>query len=792
MNKHEKALELDKIIAKLVDRTQSAPGREKASAVEPVHDLPQANRLLTFTSEAHALLARYQCPSFGSLRDTAGALARAGAGGVLSTTELLRVAENLRVIRALDAWRKNQDDEKKLSLDAYFSALMPNRYLEERITTAILSEEEISDRASQALFDIRRKMRQAGARVREKLDQIVRSQTYQKYLQDTIITQRGGRYVVPVKAEFRSMVPGLVHDASSSGATVFIEPMAVVEANNEINMLKSKEAEEIERILYELSGEAASYADEIRLSVDCAAELDVIFAKAQLAYDMRAGVPALGGDGVTVLNKARHPLLDPDKVVPVSLTLGESFDTLIITGPNTGGKTVSIKTVGLLTLMAMCGLMIPAADGSRVCVYDKVFADIGDEQSIEQSLSTFSAHMTNIVDILRQCGPGSLVLIDELGAGTDPVEGAALATAILEKLREKGCQTACTTHYAELKAYALATPGIENGSCEFDVSTLRPTYRLLIGVPGRSNAFAISRRLGMYEAVVDRAKELVSGENTRFEDVVGSLEASRLSMEREQAEAGRVRAEAENILADAKARQETLERERERILEQARGEALRIVERSRREAQTLLAEVEETRKALKRQGQNRDELTDLRAKLRRGIDDVSAAAQSQAQQADDDYVLPRPLRVGDTVSVKGMGGLATVTSVGKNGKIEVQSGSAKMKLTEADVRLEDAPKKEKIVQPRTQNRVTGGSARSSRNECDLRGMTVEEALMALELFLDSMVMAHMDTFTVIHGKGTGVLRKAVQKYLSSNKFVKSHRLGRYGEGEDGVTIVTLK
>ena len=530
MDKNYRALELDKILEMVAAEASCPDGAELARAIQPVYTAAEARRLLEETDAAFVLMAKFGGPSFYGLRNVTNALRRAQAGGGLGLPELLAVGGTLRAIRSLKQWHEKSASVKN-ALTPRFEILAPNKYLEEKIFTCIVSEEEVADAASPALAAIRRKIRAASVRAREQLDKLIRSTSHQKHLQEAIVTQRGGRYVVPVKAEYRGEIPGLVHDTSASGATVFIEPMSVVEANNEIRVLQSDEQEEIQRILLELSGEAGEFADAIIESYQYAVQLDLIFAKAQVAYQMKAVVPVIDENRRTVLHRARHPLIPKDKVVPTDLSLGESFDALIITGPNTGGKTVALKTLGLLTLMAMCGLMIPAGEGSRVAVYRHILADIGDEQSIEQSLSTFSSHMVNIVKILKISGPESLVLLDELGAGTDPVEGAALATAIIEELRKKGARLACTTHYAELKAYALQTDGVENACCEFDVATLRPTYRLLIGVPGKSNAFAISRRLGMDGAIVDRAGELVSQESTAFEEVVGRLEESRRNME---------------------------------------------------------------------------------------------------------------------------------------------------------------------------------------------------------------------------------------------------------------------
>ena len=776
----------------LAGYASAADSKEMALNLKPETNITIAKGELKKTEDAYILLAKFGGPSFGSIKNVNNSVARANAGGVLTMRELLDIAENLRVFRSLHEWRSRQSDETTYSIDVYFGSLRPNQYLESKITSSITSEEEMSDNASPTLADIRRKMKQQASRIREKLDGIIRSQTYQKCLQDAIVTQRNGRFVVPVKAEFRGQIAGLVHDTSSSGATVFVEPMSVVEANNEIRVLQGKEQDEIERILTELSAETGNYADEIRYSYEAALEINLIFAKAQLAYKMKASMPELNDNGVTVLKKARHPLLDTKKVVPVDIMLGEGFDTLVITGPNTGGKTVSIKTLGLLTLMAMCGLMIPTADGSKVCVYKKVFADIGDEQSIEQSLSTFSSHMVNIVNIMKDADDESLVLIDELGAGTDPVEGAALAMAILERLKFQGARIAATTHYAELKAYALDTPGVENGSCEFDVNTLRPTYRLLIGVPGRSNAFAISEKLGIEASVIDRAKELVSSENVRFEDVVDTLEERRLEMEKERQIAEQYRLENEELKRKTEERLAEIEKLREKELQRAKSEAMRLVENSRREANALLIEIEKTKKELKTQQSNIDKLNEKRSLLRKGLSGVDAAADPVMGNADDGYELTRPLQVGDTVKLAGMGSEGKVLATPDNkGYVEIQTGSMKMRVKVSDLRLVEKKKeqkKETFVRRETESRLHA----ASDTRCDLRGLTVEEAIMTLDRFIDSIVMAGLSEFTIIHGKGTGALRAAVQQHLKKHSQIKTYRLGTFGEGENGVTIATVK
>lgn len=794
-SRHIKALELDKVLSQLSDLASIKDSKEMALELKPSGVLYDAQTLINQTNAAYVLLAKFGGPSFGAAKNVNSSLSRAAAGGVLTMKELLDIGEVLRVIRSLYEWRFSQPGADSC-LDVFFSSLCPNKMLESNIFTSVLNEEEMADNASRELSDIRRKMRNQAQSIREKLEGMVRSSHYQKYLQDAIITQRNGRFVVPVKSEHRSEVPGLVHDTSGSGATVFIEPMAVVEANNEIRVLQGKEREEIERILAELSVAAGEYADTVKHNFASIVELNLIFAKAQLAYKMKASVPILNTEGIIDLKKARHPLLDPKKVVATDISLGDTFDTLVITGPNTGGKTVSIKTIGLLSLMACCGLLIPAADNSKICVFKKIFADIGDEQSIEQSLSTFSSHMVNIVDIIKNADSESLVLIDELGAGTDPVEGAALAIAILERLHFCGAKIAATTHYAELKAYALDTPRVENGSCEFDVTTLRPTYRLLIGVPGRSNAFAISERLGIDKELIDRANEFVSSENIRFENVVDSLEEARLALEKEKEETENVRRELEEKRRLAELKLQEAETLRLKEYEKAQGEAMKITEKARREANALLMEIENLRKELK----NTKDASDLarRAKqaMKKGLSEIDRTVNpvTTSLYEDDDYVLPRPLQVGDTVFLTELGKEAQVLSLpDKREQAEVLSGSIRMRVNVSKLRLVEK-KKEK---PKTASLSRSGSMESrltasAENRCDLRGMTVDEALLTLDSFLDSMLMANIGEFTVIHGKGTGALRTAVHKHLKGNRFVKLFRLGVYGEGENGVTIVTLK
>lgn len=794
MNRHYKALELDKVLSRLAKFTCCEDSREKAFSLMPESNLDLAQSLMNQTVDAHMLMARFGGPSFGGLQNVNNSLSRASAGGVLTMRELLDIAEVLRAIRALCEWRaKNSGVET--GIDVFFDALTPNKYLEEKITSAIISEDEMSDNASPTLYDIRRKIRAASSRVRDQLDKMVRSQHYQKFLREAIVTVRNGRYVVPVRVEHRGEVKGLVHDTSSSGATVFIEPAAVVEANNEIKVLQSKERDEIERILTELSAEAGSFYEGIKASYECAVELDVIFAKAKLAYEMKACAPTLNDCGRINLRHARHPLIDPKKVVATDVELGIGFDTLIITGPNTGGKTVSIKTIGLLSLMAMCGLMIPAGDRSELSVFENVFADIGDEQSIEQSLSTFSSHMTNIINIVSQVNDSSLVLIDELGAGTDPVEGAALAMSILERIHEKGAKIAATTHYAELKAYALQTPGIENGSCEFDVASLRPTYKLLIGVPGRSNAFAISSRLGMENGIIERAKQLVSDENVSFENTVQSLEESRQEYEAKKHEAEKLMVQAEAEKKQAQKYKESIEELREKELENARSQAMRIIEQAKRSAYALTQELEKLKKESEKSRDKAEMARRAKQLMRRSMGEFDEITNPVVELGDnEDYVLPRPIKVGDEVLLVDIGKNATVTALSnKKDEIEVLAGIMKMRTPISNVRLADKKAKQtaKKRTPAAHEHVFR-PADGGKSECDLRGMNVEEAIIEIDRRIDYCMRMGLNELSIIHGKGTGALRKGVQEYLRKHRFVKSFRLGTFGEGESGVTIATLK
>ena len=784
MDKHTKALELDKILEMVAEECSSQDGAQLARELEPVHTAAEAQWLLGETDAAFVAMAKYGAPSFYGMKNVTNPLRRAQAGGGLGLRELLDIGATLRTIRGLTQWW-GKSGNVTTALTPRFEVLAPNKYLEEKIFTCIVNEEEVADNASPALASIRRKIRAASQRVRDQLDKLIHSQAHQKHLQESIVTQRGGRYVVPVKAEFRGEVPGLVHDTSASGATVFVEPMSVVEANNEIRVLRSDEQDEIARILLELSGEAGSFADSIIESYHYAVELDLIFAKAQVAYKMKAVVPQVGEDGKIALHAARHPLIAKEKVVPTDITLGVEFDTLIITGPNTGGKTVALKTIGLLTLMAMCGLMIPAGEGSRVAVFRHILADIGDEQSIEQSLSTFSSHMVNIIHIFEVADNSSLILLDELGAGTDPVEGAALAEAIIQELRGRGVRLACTTHYAELKAYAIQTPGVENGSCEFDVATLRPTYRLLIGVPGKSNAFAITQRLGMDTAIVDRARELVSREGNAFEQVVGRLEEDRRKMEDELEALRASAAQAQQSAQEADRLKEEAEAQAKKEVERARQEAAQIVQKTRQRADALVNELEELRRQ-----KNKQLSAEQKARLRSGLKELESSSDPVHQRRDDNYVLPRPLVVGDEVLLYDIDKEATVLELPKDGTVLVQAGIIKTRVPLGNVRLLSKRQLKKKNPTRTVTKNVSTPETSS--SLDLRGQTVEEALMEVDNFLDRASRMHLSQVTIIHGKGTGALRTAVQQHLRRCSQVKSFRLGTYGEGESGVTIAELK
>ena len=788
-DKSIRTLELPAVLRMLADQTNSAEAREKALAIVPETDIDFVKRLQDETDAARAMIGVKGSPAFSGIKPVGESLYRADRGGALNTRELLDIAGVLRCARRV---REYFSEGEPTAIDHFFYALRGNHYLEERITTAILDEDEIADNASPELADIRRHKRNAAAKGRQILQKIISSQSYSKVLQETIITQRDGRFVVPVKAEFRSSLPGLVHDVSSSGATVFVEPMGVVQANNELKELEAKEKKEIERILRELSAQAAGCCGDILSDYDLLVGLDLIFARGQLSYQMNASRPEIRRNGSVSLRHARHPLLDTGRAVPISIELGQQFDTLVITGPNTGGKTVSLKTLGLLTLMAQCGLHIPADDRSAVSVFDRVLADIGDEQSIEQSLSTFSAHMVNIVRILEEADSHSLILFDELGAGTDPVEGAALAIAIIQHVRERGARVAATTHYAELKTFAMTTEGVENASCEFDVETLRPTYKLLTGIPGKSNAFAISLRLGLDPAVIETAKAQMDSESIRFEDVLTQLEEKRQRLEKDQGEAERLRAVREEDARRAREFREQMERAKENARTRGEAEARRIVREARAQADAIFEELDRLRKEQEKAA-SWQAVNDARAAIRGQLKSAEEKLRFQDDVREPVPAPSRPIREGDLVELAGTKRQGVVTGI-VGDRLQMETGNMKLTVKASDVRLieeaEVREKKEAQRQVTTHIRLAG--ARAAVNELDIRGLMTDEADLQVDQFLDNALMGKLNVVTIIHGKGTGALRKAVHQQLKHHRAVKSFRLGRYGEGEDGVTVVELR
>ena len=780
-------LELPRVLALLADQAVTQEGKERALALRPETDPEEVERLLKETTAAVEKMVLRGSPSFTGIRPVAGSLQRADMGGSLNTRELLDIAAVLAAARSAKDYGAG-DEGEKTPIDVFFHALHPNRFLEDKITGSIVGEGEIADAASPELASIRRHMRATESKVRDILQRII-SSSQAKYLQESIITQRSGRYVVPVKSEFKNEIPGLVHDLSGSGSTFFIEPMGVVKANNELRELQAKEEKEIDRILAELSAEAASFREDITLDYDLLIRLDTIFARAKLSDRMGAMAPGLSRKGLR-LRRARHPLLDRKTAVANDLELGENFDTLVITGPNTGGKTVTLKTIGLLTLMAQCGLHIPAGDGSTIKVCRRVLADIGDEQSIAQSLSTFSSHMSNIVGMLSETDQETLILFDELGGGTDPVEGAALAAAIIEHARGLGALVAATTHYAELKVYAMTTPGVENASCEFDVETLAHTYRLLVGIPGKSNAFAISKRLGLPEEIIQQANARVSAENIRFEDVLTQLDQQRQEMEKEQRQAAQLRLEMEQAAAKAQEYRDSLQKEKEKNEARAKAEAREIIEEARRAADEVFRELGDMRKKAQKE-QNWQAVNDQRAQLRHRLNQAEGKLGAPEQAAPPPML--RPAKKGDTVTILKTGTQGTVLSVNKDGVLQLQAGILRITAKQEEVRVvEGETQTQKAARQyirRTEHKLRSLGAKA---EVDLRGMTTDEAELTLSQFIDRAIVSNLTQVTVIHGKGTGAVRKAVHAYLKRCKGVASFRLGRYGEGEDGVTIVELK
>ena len=778
-----RVLEFTRIRELLAEGALTPAGAEKCRQLEPADELTAVQALQAETEEATVILQYAGGHPMIAFPDVKPALVICEKGGSLSAGMLLNVAELLRASRAAQDALVTERENTPL-LRAKAEGLFVSRSIEKDITDAIISEDEIADRASSELMNIRRHLRGAQDRIRDKLNQMIHSATLQKALQDPIITVRNNRYVLPVKAEYRSMVQGLVHDQSSSGATLFIEPMAAVEMGNELKQWELKEQQEIARILAALSAEVAPYAAAIAETQEQLAELDFIFAKGLLSRRFFCVSPKMNNEGRLKIIRGRHPLIDPEKVVPSTIWLGEEFTSLIITGPNTGGKTVTLKTVGLFTLMAQAGLQVPADPGTELAVFEQVFADIGDEQSIEQSLSTFSGHMTNIVEIMHEVTPRDLVLFDELGAGTDPTEGAALAQSILTRLLHIKVRTLATTHYSELKAFALTTQGVENASVEFDVETLRPTYRLSIGVPGKSNAFEISRRLGLPENLIDAARKLLSGNAIRFEDVIANAEYHRQVAEKERQLAEEANRETIRLRNEAEQLRKEMEQKREQALRKAREDAKHIVDQARRESESVIAEL---KKMKKNAALGDASVNDLRRRLDKESD---ALAEGLGRGETDGGEAPKTVKAGDQVKILTLGVEGTVLAPpDEKGEVRLQAGMMKFTAELSQLRLiRQAPAKEKT----TVKAKTGMMTRTVKSECDVRGMNLEEALDAVSLYLDEAVLAGLNEVYVIHGKGTGILRAGIQQDLRKNKHVKSFRRGMYGEGEDGVTVVTLK
>lgn len=787
-----KTLEFDKIRTMLAEACPTVGAAEAAQRLLPTDRLDTVRRNLQRTTDARRLYDAKGMPSFGSITDVGDLCERALKGSVLTPRELMEVAAVLRTSRSLlDYIRSNRSFSTVL--DEVFERLLPNRSLEERIGRSILSEEWIADEASPTLADLRRKIRAANSRIKETLTHYI-SGGYSKYLQENIVTQRNGRYVIPVKAECRNDVKGLIHDTSSSGATVFVEPMAVVEANNELRMLESKEEREIERILSELSAEVASVAPSLLLNYRNITEIAFVFGCAELSMRMRATEPTLTEERVCRLLRARHPLIDKEKVVPISLTLGGEYDTLIITGPNTGGKTVTLKTVGLFALMAQAGLHVPAEEGTSLCLFEKILVDLGDEQSIEQSLSTFSSHMVNIVSIVSERNDKTLALFDELGAGTDPAEGAGLAVAVIEDMRQAGALCVATTHYTELKTYALDTPGVCNASCEFDVETLRPTYRLLLGIPGKSNAFAISQKLGLPERILARANACIGQENRRFEKILGELEAERLQADRNREETERMKREFEAYRAESEKEIQKRLSEAEKERDKAEKKAQSMIEGAKASADFIMEQMDKLRKQ-KDSERLGEELSRARQEVRERLRTYSNTYDPVVVKKKENYVLPRKLRRGDEVLIISLNKQAVLTEdPDRSGKVTVQAGIIKTKVSLSDLQLLD---EKEIGVESSGKKMSSGSyrmtvSRDFRDEIHLRGMTGEEAWNAVDKYFDEAQLAGFRTVRLVHGKGTGALKNALWKYLKTDRRVASFRIGQFGEGDGGVTVVELK
>lgn len=784
-----RVLEYHKIIDRLTEKASSEPGKRLAAALVPMTDLEEIRTAQIQTSDALGRLFAKGSTSFGSNKDLGMSLKSLEVGSVLSITELLRIASFLENVNRIKAYgRRDRDDIPGDSLDVYFDSLEPLTPLASEINRCILSEEEIADDASPALKRIRRSMAITNDRIHSQLNSMING-SLRTYLQDAVVTMRDNRYCIPVKSEYKGQVPGMVHDQSSTGSTFFIEPAAVVNLNNELKELAIKEQEEIEAVLASLSAQAAAYTEVLATNQKSMTMLDFIFAKASLAMDLNATMPIFNTEHQIHIRKGRHPLIDKKTVVPVDILLGIDFDLLIITGPNTGGKTVALKTVGLLTLMGQAGLHIPALDRSELSVFREVYADIGDEQSIEQSLSTFSSHMTSIVSILQEADADSLCLFDELGAGTDPTEGAALAISVLDHLHGRGIRTMATTHYSELKVYALSTPFVENACCEFNVETLRPTYRLLIGIPGKSNAFAISSRLGLPDHIIEDAKRHITQDKESFEDLLANLENSRLTIEKEQAEIESYKREVQALKERLESKQEKIDQSRDRIIREANEEAREILQNAKELA-------DETIRTFQKAGAATS-IKDLEKSRRKVHDKISEKNEKLAlknEKPTHKVLKPNQIRLGDSVKVVSMGLKGSVSSLpDKNGKLFVQCGIIRSQVSLSDLVLleEDTIKTEKM-QRSSSGKLKMSKSYSVSTEINLLGKTVDEALSELDKYLDDAYLAHLPSVRIVHGKGTGALRKAVQGYLRKNRVIKSFRLGEFGEGDAGVTIAEFK
>ena len=782
-------LEFDKIISMLENEASSFRGKQLCRRLKPVTDLTKIDLLQEQTAAAFTRIIKKGRISFGDAAPVEESLKRLEIGGALNTAELLRICRLLsNTARAKSYGRHDTQEDLADCLDIYFDGLEPLTPLSNEIERCIISEDEISDDASSALKHIRRSINNLNDRVHTTLSGLVNG-SLRTYLQDALITMRGDRYCIPVKAEYRSQVQGLIHDQSASGSTLFIEPMAIVKLNNDLKELYVQEQDEIRKILASLSEEAAQYIEEIRTDYRSLTDLDFIFARGALALTMRASRPILNEEGRIRIREGRHPLLDQKKVVPITVSLGDEFSLLIITGPNTGGKTVSLKTVGLLTLMGQAGLHIPAGDRSEIAVFRQVYADIGDEQSIEQSLSTFSSHMTNIVSFLKKVDDRSLVLFDELGAGTDPTEGAALAIAILSHLHKRNIRTMATTHYSELKIYALSTPGVDNACCEFDVESLRPTYRLLIGIPGKSNAFAISGKLGLPGYIIDDAKKRLSEQDVSFEDLLSDLEASRRTIEKEQAEIAAYKKEAETLKRQAVQKQEKLEEQRDRIIREANEKANAIL----REAKEVADETLRNFHKFGKENISAAEMEKERERLRKKIKDTSASASLKTNKPKKTYK-PSDFKLGESVKVLSMNLTGTIGSLpDARGNVTVQMGILRSQVNISDLEIieEVSPYAPKRMNRTAKSKIKMSKSLSVSPEINLLGKTVDEAVAELDKYLDDALLSHLNSVRVVHGKGTGALRKGIHEYLRRQKHVKSYRLAEFGEGDAGVTIVEL-